>query len=642
VTTGKVLAIFSVSNISPVSEASHSKIFEEGLKRRILVVCGFLVIALSALSVRLVWVQVVDHEYYVKQAEGYYLHEETLPSSRGRILDRNGDLLVRSQTVYRLLADANHLRDRDISALGVAKAEGISLREVRAKYSKEEIIELYLTEVVRVLATPLGIPNWELRQRFDAKKAGYIVLKRGLPEDDHRALRDLLKESRIGGVYFRQESKRFYPSPDRLTQVLGYVDAESNGKAGIEKVVDEQLKGEDGYRYLERDRRGREIVVFRGDTKQPSEGDHVSLTIDMHLQCIVEKALEDAVELYQPEKVSAILMDPNTGEIMAMASRPHFNLRTREGLLRNPAVSDLYEPGSTFKLVALAGAIDQGLISLRTPIYCEMGALEEDGRMLHDHHAYPELSAKMVFAKSSNIGIYKIARQLSADKFYTYMRSFGFGQKTGVDLTAEARGNVFRVEDWSATSLSRMAMGYEVSVTPLQIVAAYAAIANGGNLMRPMILRSIEDPRGRTVKKFEPQVVRRVVSEATADDVRQAMMTVVSDVGTGELAAVRGHRVAGKTGTARKYSVEQKKYLKGRYVVSFAGFFPAENPQLVGLVVVDDPRSEGVNIYGGTIAGPLFSQIAAEAATYLNIEPDYSDEELTDARNSSAGGGAIR
>lgn len=621
-----------------MSERSVSQAFEAGLKRRVLVVCGLLVLALSALSVRLVWVQVVDHEYYVKQAEGYYLHEETLPPSRGRIFDRNGDLLARSQTVYRLVADANHLRDRDISTLGVAKAEGLTTREVRAKYSSEEIVELYLTEVVRVLATPLGVPNWELRQRFDAKAVGYIVLKRGLAEDDHRALRDLLSESRIGGVYFRQESHRFYPSPDRLTQVLGYVDAEANGMAGIEKIADEQLQGEEGFRFLERDRRGREIVVFRGDTKQPTEGNHVSLTIDMNLQCIVENIINEAVELYQPEKASIILMDPATGEILAMASRPHFNLRTREGLLRNPAVSDLYEPGSTFKLIAMAGAIDRGLVNLRTPIYCEMGAFEEDGRILHDHHAYPELSAKLVFAKSSNIGIYKIARQLTADRFYNYMRSFGFGQKTGVELTAEARGNVYRVENWSATSLSRMAMGYEVSVTPLQVVSAYAAIANGGELMRPMILRSIEDPRGRTLEKFEPQVVRRVVSEDAAAQVRQAMMAVVSDIGTGELAAVRGHRVAGKTGTARKYSVEEKRYLKGRYVVSFAGFFPAEDPRVVGLVVIDDPRAEGVNIYGGTIAGPLFSKIATEAAIYLNIEPNYTEEELTEAGNHHNGG----
>ncbi|NND49978.1 MAG: penicillin-binding protein 2, partial [Rhizobiales bacterium] len=443
-----------------MSERSVSQAFEAGLKRRVLVVCWLLVVALSALSVRLVWVQVVDHEYYVKQAEGYYLHEETLPPSRGRIYDRNGDLLARSQTVYRLLADANHLRDRDISTLGVAKSEGLTMREVRAKYSKEEIVELYLTEVVRVLATPLGVPNWELRQRFDAKEKGYIVLKRGLPEDDHRALRDLLRESRIGGIYFRQESQRFYPSPDRLTQVMGYVDADANGMAGIEKIADEQLQGEEGFRFLERDRRGREIVVFRGDTKQPREGNHVSLTIDMNLQCIVENTLNEAVELYQPEKATIILMDPATGEILAMASRPHFNLRTREGLLRNPAVGDLYEPGSTFKLIALAGAIDRGLVNLRTPIYCEMGAYEEDGRILHDHHAYPELSAKLVFAKSSNIGIYKIARQLTSARFYNYMRSFGFGQKTGVELTAEARGNVYRVEDWSGTSLSRMAMGY--------------------------------------------------------------------------------------------------------------------------------------------------------------------------------------
>jgi cell division protein FtsI/penicillin-binding protein 2 len=420
--------------------------------------------------------------------------------------------------------------------------------------------------------------------------------------------------------------------------VLGYVDSEGKGMTGVEKIAEEQLQGEAGFRFLERDRRGREIVVFRGESKQPTEGHTVRLTIDMGLQCIVENALAQAVDMYQPEKATVILMDPLTGEVMAMASRPDYNLITREGLRRNPAISDLYEPGSTFKIVALSGALDRRLINLRTPIYCEGGLYEFDGQTLADHAPYGELSAQMVFAKSSNIGTFKIARQLSGDTFYSYMRSFGFGEKTGIDLTAEAGGKVHRVENWSKTSLSRMGMGYAVGVTPLQVVTAYAAIANGGELMKPRVISSIEDSRGRVVKKFEPESVRRVVSEQAAARMREAMMAVVSEVGTGELAAVPGHRVAGKTGTARKYSPENGKYLHGRYVVSFAGFFPAEDPRLVGLVVIDDPVAEGVNIYGGTIAGPLFSQIAGAAATYLNIEPSYTEDELLEISQSTTGG----
>lgn len=621
-----------------MSELQNTRAEDAAMRRRIMVVCGLLVVGLSALSVRLVWLQVVNDEYYAEHAERYYVDEEELPPSRGRIIDRNGDLLARSQTVYRLIADANHLRDDGIAEVGVAQSEGLSIREVRRKYSVEEISELYLTEVVRVLAKPLGVPNWELRQKFDKKKAGYIVLKRGLPEDDHRAMADLLRESKIGGVYFRQETQRFYPSPDRLTHVLGYVDAEGNGKTGVEKIAEEYLQGEAGFRFLERDRRGREIVVFRGESKQPTEGHTVRLTIDMALQCIVENALAQAVDMYQPEKATIILMDPATGAVVAMASRPDYNLVTREGLRRNPAVSDLYEPGSTFKVVALAGALDRRLINLRTPIYCEEGIFEFDGLTLEDHHPYGELSAQMVFAKSSNIGTFKIARQLSADSFYSYMRSFGFGQKTGIDLTAEAGGTVKRVENWSTPSLSRMGMGYEVSVTPLQMVAAYGAIANGGELMKPMVVSSIEDSRGRVVEKFEPETVRRVISEQAAARMREAMMAVVGEDGTGELAAVPGHRVAGKTGTARKYSPENGEYLHGRYVVSFAGFFPAEDPKLVGLVVIDDPVAEGVNIYGGTIAGPIFSRIAGAAATYLNIEPSYTEDEILEISQSISGG----
>lgn len=594
--------------------------------KRALLLCVGLVAVFSLLSVRLVYLQVVMHDKFTKIAHQQHIRKIELQAKRGSISDRNGELLACNQTVYTVVADKNHLNDYNIACRGLAKAEGISAREVRRKYDREEIKERYLTRVVRVLAHPLDYHGWELRHKLEASDHGEIVLRKEVEESSTSNLKELVTVESIGGVYFRESMRRYYPSPQTLTHVLGHVNHEGVGQEGVELALDDMMRGTQGHRYIERDRRGSEITAFRGETLLPRDGHSVQLTIDMGLQNIVESALSDAWFQYRPEKISAVFLDPNTGEILAMSNRPHFDLSSREGERRNCAVADRYEPGSTFKIVTAAAVLDRRLVNRHTEVYCHQGSYSDGGITISDHHPYGMLSTEMILVKSSNIGAYKLAKQLGKNGLFDYMERFGFGERTGIRLSSESGGRIFPPSMWSATSFSRMAIGYEVSVTPLQMANALAVIANGGELMRPYIVDSVVDAKGRVLEKRHPEVVRRVVSERAANEVRKMLIGVVGPGGTGEKGAVEGFSVAGKTGTARKYGVKEKHYLAGRYVVSFMGFLPAEDPQLLGIVVVDDPRTGSLHRYGGTVAAPVFSRIATEAAAYLNLNASYSGE----------------
>ncbi|MEM7013835.1 MAG: penicillin-binding protein 2, partial [Verrucomicrobiota bacterium] len=435
---------------------------------------------------------------------------------------------------------------------------------------------------------------------------------------------EVMEEKGVHGVYFQAESRRFYPSPNRLTHVLGYTDHEHVGREGVERTMNEVMAGKDGYRYIERNNRGQEIAAFRGEEVLPVHGSNVRLTIDMGMQNIVERGLARGVERFQPEKISTVWMDPYTGEILSMASRPDFDLNTREGNRRNIAIADQYEPGSTFKIVAVGGALDQNLLHLQTQIFCHWGQMtEHNGLIVKDHHPYGDLTTELVVAKSSNIGAYKVAKLLGPVRLHQYMGYFGFGERTGIKLTGEVAGRVYHPDEWSGTSFSSMAMGYEVAVTPLQMATALSAVANGGLLMQPRVISTIENDNEEVLEKTDTRVVRRVLSSAAADSMRRAMMAVTAQGGTATRANFPGYLVAGKTGTARKYSAEAKGYLDGRYVCSFMGFFPADNPRVVGIVVVDDPVKPAddpeMPLYGGTVAAPIFAEMAAKIAAYLEI-----------------------
>jgi len=436
-------------------------------------------------------------------------------------------------------------------------------------------------------------------------------------------------------VILRPGERRYYPSPMSLTQVIGYVDEKGVGVAGVEKIFEEAMRGTNGFRYCERDRSRREIRAYRGQQVDPVPGKDVFLTIDMGVQSIVERELDAVIDRFRPAKATVILLDPSNGEVIAMASRPHFDLSTRKGIRgqepvrRNPAVSDLYQPGSTFKIVGFGGAFDRGLADPATEVDCHMGEYALDGFTLKDHHPYGKLTARVAFAKSSNIGAFMISRPLNKELFHHYVKQFGFGTKTGIELNAEHAGRVIPVERWSSPSFSSQVMGYEVSVTPLQMAMACSVIANDGVLLTPTILRGVkEDVRGADLVKGPERESRRVLSETAAHQVLQCMMETMGEHGTGTKGDLLGYTVAGKTGTARKH-VENVGYVDGLYVASFMGFLPAENPRLLGLVVIDEPKATGPMVYGGAVAAPVFQAIASEAVKILGIEPDLPDELLS-------------
>jgi cell division protein FtsI (penicillin-binding protein 3)/stage V sporulation protein D (sporulation-specific penicillin-binding protein) len=348
----------------------------------------------------------------------------------------------------------------------------------------------------------------------------------------------------------------------------------------------------------------------------------VRLTIDMGLQTIVESEMDELCKKYDPNMAVCILMRPDTGEVVAMANRPHFNLNVQNGVEAkkrvNRAIMDMVEPGSTFKIVTSAAALAEKLVQPDTYIFCENGSFRYGGKALRDHHPYGSLTVSDILVKSSNIGVAKMGIQLGDERLYGYVRRFGFGERTGINLPGEIGGLVHAPHLWSKISITHIPMGHEVATTPIQIVAGMAAIANGGKLMMPQIVSDITDENGKVIATFPPKEVRRVIPEKVAHQVRDALVEVVGKRGTARAAAVPGFKVAGKTGTAQRIS-KNGGYERGKYVVSFAGFMPADNPEFVALVLVDDAKVPSHLNYGGLIAAPAFQKIAERAARYLNL-----------------------
>jgi cell division protein FtsI (penicillin-binding protein 3)/stage V sporulation protein D (sporulation-specific penicillin-binding protein) len=387
--------------------------------------------------------------------------------------------------------------------------------------------------------------------------------------------------------------------------------------------MEQYLHGSDGFRFIERDRTGREIVPYRGQERDARDGCDVQLTIDMGLQNIVEKELAAAVKQFRPKNATVILMRPQTGEILAMATRPNFDLNKQQGVpeehRRNRSITDIFEPGSTFKIVTTAGALTEKVVRPESMIFCENGYYS--WCRLKDHHPYADLSVNDILVKSSNIGVAKLAIQMGDQKFYEYVRKFGFGERTGVSLPGEVPGILHPPHRWSKISITRIPMGHEVAATPLQVATAMCAIANGGRLLMPQIVSRITDDQGKVITEFPPQEVRRVASPDAARAVSSALAQVVTKKGTAYGAAVPGFDVAGKTGTAQKAD-EHGRMTHDKYVVSFAGYMPAENPAFVGFVMFDEAQTKRGENYGGLVAAPVFARIAEQAARYLGLTPN--------------------
>lgn len=599
---------------------------QRNLKYRILLAAFLLVAAFTVVSSHLVTIQGVEHEKWIGRAEADYTRRIELPAYRGNIYDRNMEQLAHNRPVYDLVADYYALSDLNTVVKGVAKARGVKeivvTRDIGGRKAENlrKIQPEYYDYLARVLVDHLPGEVAEMRAHFDFGKRKRVVLAENLSMEDMVAMKNDFNARQANGLIFEEKMERYYPNGSSLCHVLGFVDRANIGREGVEAQMEQRLAGKPGFREMMVDRKGRQIPSYRSRETPPSHGGNVKLTIHTGLQGIVEEELVRAEEEFLFSRAAVVLMDPATGDILALANRPIFDPNTREGERRNFAFSDVYEPGSTFKVVAALAALDLGLVQPETQIFCNNGTFNEGGVTIHDHHPYGWLSVSGVMAKSSNVGAYKLARQVGMDRYYDYVAKLGFGKLTGLGLPAESAGVVRATRN--PVDFSRCAYGYAVSVTPVQLATAYCAIANGGMLMRPRIVQNVLDNSGNILWDNPPEIRHRVASSRACSQTIRGMKEVVDEKGTGKLAVVPGYSVAGKTGTAHLYNPQTRSYDKLRPVVSFAGFLPAENPKLVCVVVCSEPRTEKVTRYGGTIAAPVFSRIATRAMDLMGIPPD--------------------
>lgn len=560
-------------------------------RTRCALVCLGFILLFSLFSFRLIYLQMIKHDEYAGRAAEKHVIKQPIFGERGTILDANDEVLAHNVPVETVVADASRLNDVEAT--------------------------------VDLVSGELNLPRADVSEKLHTDRR-YIVLRRELAKATADSLRQKLRAKNLRGIYFEQDATRIYPNGAMLCHVIGFTDFEHRGIQGVEGSLDEYLRGQDGYRYIEHNRAGQEIVLYRGQERAPRNGFSVHLTVDLNLQNIVENEIDAAVREYSPKKAMIILMRPQTGEILAMVNRPAFDLNKRSDAkseqMKNRSICDMMEPGSTFKIVAAAAALNEHRFGLDSYIFCERGVWNYGGSALHDHATFTDLSVKDILVKSSNIGAAKLAVGIGDQKFYEYIRRFGFGERTGIELPGEIPGVIRPPQSWSKISITRIPMGHEIGVTPLQMATAMCAIANGGKLMMPRIVKSITTNDGKTISALKPIVLRQVISPQTANQIGTALRGVVSDRGTAAAAAVPGFTIAGKTGTAQKVGPHGG-YEKGKEVVSFCGYLPAENPQFVGLVVLDDAQTKPEQNYGGTVAGPIFSRIAEKAARYLDLEP---------------------
>ena len=605
---------------------------------RALALLGLVILAFLGLVYRLADLQVWRHDELVKMAEKKSVLTTWHAAKRGDILDATGNQLATSVFVKTICADPSLIGGQQaVVARAIAPLLGLNEADLYqrlipriSRNSKGETVTNGL-HYVR-LQKNVTDETWQKIQTTMSQLTFGVDEKR-LP----KATRAFLRGLRTSAIFADpgDDQLRVYPNYTLAAHVLGFVDtadntnhtAELKGEGGIEKTFNDKLSGASGWRVTGSDSRGKELVAMRDEDVQAQSGLNVVLTIDAAIQHIVESALTNAVAKHAPQSITGIVMRPATGEILAMASLPNFDPNDPRTLTTNTepnrVISDVLEPGSTFKTIVIAGALNEHVVTLNDTVFCENGVFHFAGITLHDSegHHFPNLTIQQVLQKSSNIGASKIGIQLQAPKLYDYMVAFGLGAFTGIPLPHEASAKYFvrPAEKWGKYSIAQIPMGQGVAVTRLQMAMAFGAIANGGVLMHPMLVKRLEDQNGNVIQRYAPQSVRRVVTEATAKQMIEALKTVVSKEGTAPTAAITNYVVAGKTGTAQK--VVDGKYANDRFVVSFIGFFPADKPEMCISIVMDSPK-EGGHAYGGALCGPIFSEIGKRCASYLHIPPD--------------------
>lgn len=556
-----------------------------------------LMVGFAVILIRLVFIQGVEHDLWVARAEQSQQKHVKVEAERGTIYDRNGKILAMNIERPSIYAMPSHIKSPH--------------------------------QLAGQLAPILKISKKQLHEKL-LKKKEFVWLKRKISLET----RALIEEKHFEGIGFLRESKRVYPRNSRFGHLIGFAGLDNKGLEGVEHSYDSSLRGKAGFVVMERDALGQSVFPKDFSYAPSTPGESLTLTVDELIQHVSERELDRIVKESGAIGGTVIVMDPWSGEILSMAVRPEFDPNkvksSRPDQWRNRAITDFYEPGSTFKIITAAAAIEEDLVGPDDLIDCEEGAYRVRGTTIHDHDAVGIVPFRQVIAKSSNIGTIKVAEILGPDRLSTYAESFGFGKRLGIGLGGELDGLLQDRKQWSGRSLASIAIGQEIGVTPLQMVTAVSAIANGGWLMTPQIVKAADNPV--TGEGRRSQIKRRVLSEGTTETMVEILKEVVSERGTAGRAAVAGYTVAGKTGTAQKFDQALGRYSKERSVSSFVGFVPAEDPVVTILVVVDEPQGIA---WGGQIAAPVFSNIAEAVLRYLKIAPqENGDEEPTHPQKS--------
>jgi cell division protein FtsI (penicillin-binding protein 3) len=570
------------------------------IKLRVFLVALAFIALFAVIGAKAVHLQVYRSPWLAQKASSQY--EKSLKSSgkRGTVYDRNLREMAVTIDVTSIGARTSKIKDPKTASRTLAKILKADRRYILKKLKS---------------------------------KGPFVWIKRQASPKETAAVKSL----NLAGIEFVPERNRFYPNKTLASQAVGFTGLDGYGLEGIEFSYDGFLRGSAGQHTVFKDALGK-VFNEEQEAENRNGGRDIILTIDRAVQYIAESALEEAVKEYSAQSGMAIVMQPQTGAILAMAHVPFFNPNSytdfNKQLWRNRAITDPFEPGSTIKIFSAAAAIESSNIRAHDIFYCENGAYKIGRNVVHDIKKHGWLSLQQIVKYSSNIGAVKVSEKVGAKRLYMMFRKFGFGSKTGIDSPGETAGSLAHYKNWTSVDTGAIAFGYGVSVSALQLITAASAIANDGILMKPYLVQAITDQSGAPLKQFQPQVVRRVLAKKTARTVKAIMKTVTTKGGTGVNAALDGYTVCGKTGTARKLD-KSGTYSNNRHMASFVGFTPAENPKLAILVVIDEPQGK---YYGGTVAAPVFRRIAREALNYLNIPPSSGVKRFATSRRIEASG----
>lgn len=557
------------------------------MRKRAIILNTAIVFGFVAVFFRLADLMILNHGRLSEKAKIQQLKQEDIQVRRGIIFDRRGRELGVNLEVESLYCDPDAVVSPETTAYNLSKVTGRNPDAILAKFSS---------------------------------KGRFVWIERKLRPE----VTEKIKGMDIKGLGFMPDAKRLYPKARLASHVIGAVGIDNQALEGVELKYDKFLRMPGGKILVTRDAKGRTLST---GVDIESKGNNIILTIDEGLQYIAEKELDNAMLRWHASAATAIMMNPFTGEILALANRPAYDANNavyaKDFEKRNRAITDCYEPGSTFKIIIGTAAIEEGMFNLDSKFDCGKGTVSVGNSVIHDAHKHGVLTFKEVIQKSSNVGSVIIGIQLGKERIYKYAKRFGFGEKTGIDLPGEVSGWIRPPEKWSAVSLGAIPIGQEVAVTPLQVLRAYSAIANGGILVKPHVVSEIRSPDGTLIRSFNAAENKVAISRKTADIFKDILKTVTEEGGTGKSASVEGNQVAGKTGTAQIIDPRTRRYSKEKYVSSFVGFVPADNPMIAMIVVVYEPKGQ---IYGGVVAAPVFKEIARQSLSYLNVPREDTGE----------------